>query len=107
MENTSPLFQRAQWFKASLGTGRKETRKYSQKKRVIGLENPKKRLLNTSHRGQGTKEGYQWESQIQETPESPETPTRGLKENPGEKPGTKPILTEIRATIIKTILPLV
>jgi hypothetical protein len=58
MEDISSLFQRAQWFKASLGTGRKETRKYNQKKRVIGLENPKKRPLNASHRGQRTKEGY-------------------------------------------------
>jgi hypothetical protein len=107
MKDISSLSQRAQWFKASLGTGGKEARKYSQKKRVIGLENPKKRLSNASHRGQRTKEGYQWEPQTQETSESPGTPTRGLKENPGEKPGTKLILAEIRATIIKTILPLI
>jgi hypothetical protein len=97
-------------------TGGKEARKYSQKKRVIGIENPKKRPLNASHRGRGAKEGYQLDPPLQDTPESPGTPTPGPKQAPrasespkedsNESPDIQINLAEIRTTVIEVILPL-
>jgi hypothetical protein len=117
MEDISPLSQRAQWFKTSLGTEGKKVNKYSQKKRAIGIENPKKRPLNTSHRGRRAKEGYQLDPQLQDTPESPETPTPGPKQAPRasespkegskESPDIKINLAEIRTTVIEIMLSLI